>query len=239
MWSVWRINETYHNFILAFSGPHTKDNDFLLNWKRSHTKQNKNILLPGAKTKETGASINISPSKLWRVSWSEWECFLSGILKKHNGEGGVWGVQCFRLSPVGAWWNTSWRVIEVWSRAALWGHLSYPLCEDIVPHTLSLLFVQWLYAPQVMGLPPPPWGNHPTLELSLLLRRLPWYSAQVFLSVITSHSSLPYPFLWPRAVLSLHRCAYTFAWGEYLILSPFCCPWALLIPAWCCRNPYK
>lgn len=82
---MWKISQFY----ISFSGSHSKDNDFLSNWKGSHKKQNKNIPFPGAKTKETGARVNISPSKLWRVSWSEWECFLSGVLRKHSGEGCV------------------------------------------------------------------------------------------------------------------------------------------------------
>ena len=115
-----------------------------------------------------------------------------------------------------------------------WGHLSHPPRRQIVPHSLSLLFVQRLYAPQAMGLPRPPLGSRCALGLSVFLRRLPWSAAQGFLPVITSHPSLLYPSAWPWAILSLHRCAYTLARGEYLILGPFCHPWALLIPGWCC-----
>ena len=108
-----------------------------------------------------------------------------------------------------------------------------PLRGQIVPHSLSLLFVQRLYAPQAMGLPRPPLGSRFALGLSVFLRRLPWSAAQGFLPVITSHPSLLYPSAWPWAILSLHWCAYTLARGEYLILGPFCHPWALLIPGWC------
>lgn len=52
-----------------------------------------------------------------------------------------------------------------------------PAQADYSSHSLSQLFVQWLYAPQAMGLPPPPLGSHSALKQSPLLRRLPWYSA--------------------------------------------------------------
>lgn len=48
-----------------------------------------------------------------------------------------------------------------------------PLRRQIVPHSLSLLFVQRLYAPQAMGLPRPPLGSRFALGLSVFLRRLP------------------------------------------------------------------
>ena len=48
-----------------------------------------------------------------------------------------------------------------------------PLRGQIVPHSLSVLFVQRLYAPQAMGLPRPPLGSRFALGLSVFLRRLP------------------------------------------------------------------
>lgn len=137
---------------------------------QNKTEQNKTKIprFQEPKTKETGARVKISPSKSWRVPWSEWECFLSGVLGKHNGRGCVCGGQCFRLSPVGAWWNTSCRVIEVWSRAAREVTRPTPCAGRLSPHSLSLLFVQGLYAPQVMGLPLPPGeASPPWMEPSL------------------------------------------------------------------------
>lgn len=81
-------------------------------------------------------------------------------------------------------------------------------------------------------------GKPPPLKLSLCLRRLPWYSAQGFLSVITSHSSRLYPFAWPER-FSAFIGVPTPLLRESIWSSCFCQPWALLIPGWCCGNPYK
>lgn len=151
--------------------------------------------------------------------------FLSGALMKHNGPG-VWLVgwevkQGFKLSPLGAWWNTSWHVIEEWSPAAPWGHLSRLPPRYILPHTSFPAFCPVALCTSSNRVSTTSLGKlfHTQIEPALKKVALIFNSSVPFCNYI--HSSLLYPFAWPWEILSLHPCAYTLTQGEYLILLLF------------------